>query len=63
MTNKEIVIIPHDSGKIVRIIGAFYKKPATLRSLAEKGAAKMRELFSYERQILPCIRLIGSELK
>jgi len=42
--NEEIVIIPHDADKIVRIIGAFYKKPDKLRRIAKKGATKMREL-------------------
>jgi hypothetical protein len=37
MTNKEIVIIPHDSGKIVRITGAFYKKPISCRRMGIRG--------------------------
>ena len=60
--NEEIVIIPHDADKIVRIIGAFYKKPDKLRRIAKKGVAKVREVFSYERQILPRIRLLESEM-
>lgn len=59
--NKEIVIIPHDADSIVRIIEAFYKKPDKLRSVAKKGTAKMRKIFSYERQILPRIKLLESE--
>ena len=60
--NEEIVIIPHDADSIVRIIEAFYKKPGKLRSVAEKGAAKMREVYSYERQLLPRIKLLESEM-
>lgn len=61
--NEEIVIIPHDADRIVHIIEDFYKEPDKLRSIAEKGAAKMREVFSYERQMLPRIRLLESEIK
>jgi len=60
--NEEIVIIPHDADRIVRMIEAFYKKPAKLRSIAEKGAAKMREVDSCERQMLPRIKLLESEM-
>jgi len=60
--NKEIVIIPHDSDRIVHIIEAFYKNPEKLRSIAKKGATKIREVFSYESQMLPRIRLLESEM-
>jgi glycosyltransferase involved in cell wall biosynthesis len=60
--NEEIVIVPHDTDSIVRVIEAFYEEPDKLRSIAKKGAAKMREVFSYKSQILPRIRLIESEM-
>jgi hypothetical protein len=60
--NEEIVIIPHDADRIVRIIEAFYEKPDKLHSIAKKGATKMREVFSYERQMLPRIKLIEGEI-
>jgi spore maturation protein CgeB len=59
--NEEIVIIPHDAGSIVCMIEAFYEKPDKLRSIAEKGAAKMRKVYSYERQIMPRIKMLESE--
>ena len=59
--NEEIIIIPHDADRIVRIIEAFYKNPDKLRSIAEKGAAKMREVYSYKRQMLPRIKLLESK--
>ena len=61
--NEEVVIIPHNADRIVRIIEAFYKKPDKLRSIAEKGAAKMRKVFSYKSQLMPRIRLLESEMK
>jgi len=62
INNEEIVIIPHDADRIVRIIEAFYDKPDELRSIAKKGAAKMREVFSYERQVLPRIKILENEI-
>jgi len=61
MTNKETVIIPHDADRIFRIVQDFYREPDRLRSVAEKGAAKMRKVFSYKSQIMPRIKLIESE--
>lgn len=60
--NEEIVIIPHDADRIVRIIEAFYKKPDKLRSVAKKGAAKTKEVFSYKSQMIPRIKLIEGEM-
>jgi len=63
VNNEEIVIIPHDADRIVRIIEAFYHEPDKLRSIAEKGGAKMREVFSYKSQIMPRIKLLESEMR
>ena len=60
--NEEIVIIPHDADRIVHIIEAFYKKPDKLRSIAKKGATKMRKVFSYKSQIMPRIKLLEGEM-
>lgn len=62
VNNEEIVIIPHDADRIVRIIEAFYDKPDELRSIAKKGAAKMREVFSYRSQVLPRIKILENEI-
>lgn len=61
--DEEIVIIPHNADRIFRIIEAFYEKPDKLRGIAKKGATKMREVFSYERQMLPRIKLLESEMR
>lgn len=60
--NEEVVIIPHDADGIVRIIEALYREPARLRSIGEKGAAKMREVYSYEGQILPRLKILENEI-
>ena len=38
--NEEVVIIPHDADRIVRIIKAFYKKPDKLRASPKKALQK-----------------------
>ena len=60
---EEIVIIPHDSDRIVKIIEAYYNAPDKLRSIGEKGAAKLQEVFSYEAQMLPRIRILESQIR
>jgi glycosyltransferase involved in cell wall biosynthesis len=62
INNEEIVIIPHDADRIAQIIEAFYKEPDKLRSVAEKGATKIMEVFSYERQVLPRIKILENEI-
>jgi len=61
--NEEIVIIPHDCDGIVKIIEAYYNAPDKLRSIGEKGAAKLQEVFSYENQILPRIKILENEIR
>jgi len=60
---EEIVIIPHDCDRIVKIIETYYNAPDKLRSMGEKGAAKLQEVFSYENQMLPRIRIIENEIR
>ena len=59
---EEIVIIPHDCDRIVKIIETYYNAPDKLRSIGKKGAAKLQEVFSYENQILPRIRILENEI-
>jgi glycosyltransferase involved in cell wall biosynthesis len=60
---EEIVIVPHDSGQIARIMDHYYKNPEKLRAIAENGCRKIRELYSFEAQMLPRIRVLGEELE
>lgn len=61
--NQEIVIIPHDSRRIVQIIESYFENPSRLRDIGEKGAVKIQEIYSYENQILPRIKVLENELK
>jgi glycosyltransferase involved in cell wall biosynthesis len=59
----DIVIIPHESDKIVDILKYYYDHPLELRTIAENGAARIQEVYSDESQILPRIRILEKELQ
>ncbi|AWK52039.1 hypothetical protein DIC82_13910 [Clostridium beijerinckii] len=60
--SKEIVIIPHDSKKIIERIETFMDKPKLLQSIAEKGQKKIIELYNFDAQIKPRIKLLKEEI-
>jgi glycosyltransferase involved in cell wall biosynthesis len=62
-SGKDIVIIPPDIEKIVDTISHFSSNPALLKDIAENGARKIREVYSYENQVIPRIRIIEKELE
>jgi glycosyltransferase involved in cell wall biosynthesis len=55
---KDIVLIPHDSDRIVEILNYYFDRPEELQSIAEKGRDKVRQVYSYENQIAPRIRIL-----
>jgi glycosyltransferase involved in cell wall biosynthesis len=59
---EDIVIVPYNSDRIVESIEYYYANPLSLKQLAERGAAKIRETYSYENQILPRIKILEQEL-
>ena len=60
---EDIVIIPTSSGEIVDIVLHFYSNPAMLQNIAENGAKRIREIYSYENQLIPRIRILEKELE
>lgn len=60
--NEEIVIIPNDSKKIIKQIEIFISNPQKLQSIAEKGQKKIIELYNFEAQIKPRIKLLKDEI-
>ncbi len=60
---QEIVIIPHDSEAIVNRINDLYSNPEKLREIAENGSTKIREIYSYENQLSPRIKILEEMLK
>ncbi len=55
---KELVIIPHDTEKIVEIIEKYYHNPKKLEEIAEAGYLKMKEVYSYQKQIASRIKIL-----
>jgi hypothetical protein len=60
---EEIVIVPHDSVKIAAIIEHYYKESGELKAIAENGCRKIREVYSFEAQMLPRIKVLREELE
>jgi glycosyltransferase involved in cell wall biosynthesis len=59
---EEIVIVPHDVGEIVEIIEFYYSNPEKLAAIGKNGRRRIKELYSYEAQILPRINLLRTEV-
>jgi glycosyltransferase involved in cell wall biosynthesis len=60
---QDLVIIPHDAGKIAAVIEQHCADPGRLRSIALNGALKIRNVYGYDSQILPRIRILEQELE
>lgn len=60
---EELVIIPHDVGRIVETIEFYYFNPEKLAAIAKKGRRRIKELYSYESQILPRINLLRRQVE
>ena len=60
---KDIVIIPHDTGKIVKLIEKYYHNPEKLEKIADTGYLKIKELYNYENQIAPRIKILEELIK
>ncbi|MGB9979481.1 class I SAM-dependent methyltransferase [Methanobacterium sp.] len=60
---KDIVIIPHDTGKIVEIIEKYYHNPEKLQKIAEAGYLKIKEIYNYENQIASRIKILEELIK
>ena len=58
----DIVLIPHDSDKIVDILNYYYDHPLELKRIAENGSVRIRDVYSDENQMLPRIRILEKEL-
>jgi len=63
INNEDIVIIPHKSNQIVNIIEDYYRDPNKLKVVSENGYAKMKNIFSYDAQILPRKKILEEEIE
>lgn len=59
---REIVIIPHDVMKIVEKIEYYYSNPDKLFAIGKYGRQKIIELYAYEAQIAPRVKLLQDEI-
>ena len=55
---KEIVIIPHDAQEIVKMIENYYHHPEKLQEIGEAGCLRIKEIYNYENQIAPRIKIL-----
>ncbi|MBN8580304.1 MAG: glycosyltransferase [Anaerolineae bacterium] len=59
---REIVVIPYDVMKIVDKIEYYYLNPEKLFAIGKYGRQKIIELYSYEAQIAPRVKLLQDEI-
>lgn len=55
---EDIVILPYNIDQITGKIEHYFDHPEKLASLGERGCGKVREIYGYEGQIAPRIRLL-----
>lgn len=60
--DKEIVIIKPSENSIVEKVDFYLKNPNKLKSISEAGVLKIKDLYSYEKQITSRINIIQNEL-
>jgi glycosyltransferase involved in cell wall biosynthesis len=62
VNREDIVIIPHDTPKIVSIIEEFYAFPEKIKEVSEKGYLKIKQIYGFDAQMLPRIKLLRDEI-
>lgn len=63
INNEEIVIVPPDVDIIIDRMEYFYNNPGKLKDIGEKGSEKIKELYNFDKQILPRINVLREVLK
>jgi len=58
----EIEIIEHDVSQIVERIVFYYLNPKALLNLSQNGSKRIKEIYSYENQMVPRIDLLEKEI-
>ncbi len=59
----DIALIRYDLMDIVNKVESFYAQPAMLKELGERGASRIRELYSLDAQMVPRIDLLRKVIK
>ena len=60
---EEIVILPHNAEEITSILEHYYQHPQELQRVGEQGCRRIKQLYGYEAQILPRIKILKSEIE
>ncbi|HEY3477194.1 MAG TPA: glycosyltransferase, partial [Anaerolineales bacterium] len=60
---EEIVIIPHDTAQVTGILEYYYRNPGEIQRIAERGSRRIKQVYGYEAQILPRIKILKAELE
>lgn len=55
---RDMVIIPYDTQEIVYIIESYYNEPQKLQEIAEAGYNRIKEVYNYENQVWPRIKIL-----
>ena len=52
------MIIPHDAQEIITMIENYYHHPEKLQEIGEAGCLRIKEIYNYENQIAPRIKVL-----
>jgi glycosyltransferase involved in cell wall biosynthesis len=59
---EDLLILPPVAAEIVGAVEVYYREPDKLRGLAESGYRRMRQLYSYEAQVVPRVKLLREQV-
>src|SRR5262249_12043833 len=59
---RDLVFVPHDVSSIVDKISWYYRNPSELRSVAESGKLRAQQVYSFERQVKPRLKILKKEI-
>ena len=60
---EDIVLIHYDLAHIVDQVERYYTDPEALKAVGERGSRRIRELYSYEAQMVPRIELLRDVMR
>lgn len=60
--DEEIVILPESIDEMIEKIEYYYANPVLLKNIGENGQKRIRELYSFEKQLAPRIALLKEEI-
>jgi glycosyltransferase involved in cell wall biosynthesis len=58
LDGQDLVLINYDLNHIVEKVQRYYADPAALKAIGDRGGHRIRQLYSYECQMLPRLRML-----